>query len=616
MNLRHRGRILDLAEDAEKGTQPRVTSDIVLGKWIIGFLKDFKLLVILAFVLILLSAGAALVTPYISAGIIDQGLGEDPGVTTGDAKLLLIYCLALGGISIALAVVNVFKNLLLYNIGHKSVRKIRAITFTKLQSLSMKFFDTNETGQIISRVTNDCNKINELMSGTLITSITDFITVIGVAVFLIVMNWELGLITIGVSIPPIIIISYIFKVRSRRAYRKTRKTIADVTSSLSESIDGVKVSQSFTREQKNIKEFRKVSQEERKASLQAEAIFAATYPIFSFLSSAVVGFVYLYAGWTINKAGSTIHVPITVGEAIAFTLYIGMFFSPILNLTMFYNTFQSTMAATERIYDLNHTISEVEELSDAYTLPKIKGSVIFDNVTFAYIEGENVLEKFSLAVKAGESVAIVGPTGSGKTTLMNLLARFYEIQEGSISIDGHDIRKVTLDSIHSQMGIVLQDPFLFSGTIKENISYGNPNVSLRKIVQAAKMVNVHDFIKHAPEKYDTNVGEEGKRLSVGQRQLISFARAIINNPRILILDEATSSVDPYTEMLIKNAMDELLKNRTSFIIAHRLSTVRSADRIIVIKKGKIVEKGSNEELLALKGEYYKLYQLQFKEQEE
>ncbi|MBD3189613.1 MAG: ATP-binding cassette domain-containing protein [Candidatus Heimdallarchaeota archaeon] len=613
MSLRHRGKYRELADD--KGRKKRVASDWILAKWILGYLEDYKGLVFLAVVLILGSTGFGLISPYISKGIIDEGFGENPTVT-GDYQKLVMYVLALLGITIALALINLFKSITLYKIGFNSVRKIRKDTFSKLQSLSMNYFDKHGSGAIISRVTNDCDKVNELMSGSIITSFTDFVTIIGVAIILLIMNWELALICLGLSIPPIIIISYFFKIRARKAYRKTRKTIESVTSNLSETIDGVKVSKTFSQEKKKMDEFKKANLANQRANLRAEAIFAVVYPIFSFISSAVVGLVYVYTGWTIYFSGVTIHVPISIGEAIAFTQYIGLLFSPILNLTMFYNTFQSTMAATERIYELNTQKSRVEEKEDAMELKDIKGDVRFKDVDFSYVKGEPVLQKFNLDVEPGESIAIVGPTGAGKTTIMNLLARFYEVKGGKITIDGTNIQDVTLKSLHKQMGIVLQDPFLFSGTIKENIAYGKDNATDEEIELAAKLVNAHDFIKFIPDGYDSFIGEEGKRLSVGQRQLISFARAIIDNPKILILDEATSSVDPYTEMLIKDAMSELLRNRTSFIIAHRLSTVRNADRIIVLKKGKIVEEGCNEELLARKGEYYRLYTLQFKDQEE
>jgi ATP-binding cassette subfamily B protein len=349
--------------------------------------------------------------------------------------------------------------------------------------------------------------------------------------------------------------------------------------------------------------------------MKAVAVFATTFPLFNFMASAVIGFVYLYSGTTLIFGPTAIFKAITIGTAIAFTQYIGNFFRPILNLTMFYNTFQSTMAATERVYELYHSTSDVVEKEDAYVLPEIKGHVSFEKVDFSYKENEPVLRNFSLEVKPGETVAIVGPTGSGKTTIINLLARFYEIQAGTILIDGHNVQDITLESLHSQMGIVLQDPYLFTGTIAENIIYNQKEVPFDDIQVAADSVNAHEFIVRMPKGYDTEVGERGSKLSLGQRQLISFARALLPNPKILVLDEATSSVDPYTEILIKQALDKLLHGRTSFIIAHRLSTVRNADRIIVIKDGEIIEEGSNDVLLAKKGEYYRLYQLQFKDQE-
>ncbi|NHJ87772.1 MAG: ABC transporter ATP-binding protein, partial [Asgard group archaeon] len=429
MFLRRRGKYQKPTKDTTKEKQKRTISDIVLGKWVIGYFKDELKLVILVIILLVISSCIGLVTPYISSKIIDKGLGDDP-VNTGNALLLLYYCLGMAGIVIMNAFLDIFKNIILYKIGFKSVRKIRRDTFAKVQSLSMRFFDEQETGQIISRVTNDCNKVNDIMSGSLITSLVDFVKIIGVSIFLIVMNWMLGIITIAISIPSVLAVSYLFKVRARQAYRKTRKTIANVTATFSESIDGVKVSKSFSQEKKNIKDFRQVNLADRKANLQAEAIFAVTYPIYSFISTMVVGLVYLYTGFTLLNEGASGFLAISIGEAIAFASYIGMFFEPILNLSMFFNTFQSTMAATERIYELNHTVSDVIEKEGAIELPRIKGIVKFNDVTFSYVKGEKVLDRFNLNVKPGESVAIVGPTGAGKPTIMSLLARFYALQAG------------------------------------------------------------------------------------------------------------------------------------------------------------------------------------------
>ena len=616
MGYRRSGHFASLVEDEEQKERPKIASDWVLAKWILKFLfRDFKGLAITALVLVGLGSVLALASPKIIQIIVDRIFDNASLAIADKFHLLLILTLVLLAVALVSAVVQVFRTILLYKVGYNTVKKIRTETFIHLQSLSLKYFDTQESGRLISKVTNDCDKINELMSGGIITSLIDFLTLIGISIMLLVMNWQLALWCFLFSIPTTLLISFFFRRRARKAYRKTRKTIANVTANLSESISGVRVSKSFTRETRNIQEFRTVNEENRVANMKAVAVFATTFPLFNFIAAAVIGFVYLYGGWTLIFGSTVMFKAVTIGTAIAFTQYIGNFFRPILNLTMFYNTFQSTMAATERVYELNHTLSDVVEKEEAIELPEINGHVLFEKVDFAYKENEPVLKKFSLEVKPGETIAIVGPTGSGKTTIINLLARFYEIQDGIIRIDGHNIQDVTLNSLHSQMGIVLQDPYLFSGTIAENIIYNQKEVPFADIQVAAESVNAHEFIERMPKGYGTEVGERGSKLSVGQRQLISFARALLPNPKILILDEATSSVDPYTEIMIKQALNKLLFGRTSFIIAHRLSTVRTADRIIVIKDGEITEEGSNDDLLAKKGEYYRLYQLQFKDQE-
>ena len=609
------GHFASLIEEDELKERTRETSDIKLGSWILGYLKEYKAMVIIAIFLVIASSLMGLVSPLIIRYIVDGVLGDEYLLFADDRdKWLVILAFSLLAVAVISSIIDIFRIFLLYKIGYHTVKKIRTDTFNHLQSLSMKYIDNQETGRLISKVTNDCDKINELMSGGIITSLIDFITLIGVSVVLLVMNWELALWVFLFSIPTTLIISWSFRKRARKAYRKTRKTIANVTANLSESISGVKVSKSFTREGKNIKDFDKVNKENQQANMKAIAVFATTFPLFNFLATAVTGFVYYYGGFTLMF--NSMHVPLTIGTALAFTSYVGTFFRPILNLTMFYNTFQSTMAATERVYELNHTQSDVVEKEDAYEIPEIAGQVKFENVVFGYKENELVLNGFDLEVYPGETIAIVGPTGAGKTTIINLLARFYEIQEGAISVDGHNIQDITLESLRKQMGIVLQDPYLFSGTIAENIAYSLKDVPQEAIQTAAQAVSADEFIERMPNGYESTVGERGSKLSLGQRQLVSFARALLPNPKILILDEATSSVDPYTEIIIKRALDKLLTGRTSFIIAHRLSTVRTADRIIVIRDGKIVEEGTNDELLAKRGEYHRLYELQFKDQEE
>ncbi|MBN1328789.1 MAG: ABC transporter ATP-binding protein [Candidatus Heimdallarchaeota archaeon] len=611
------GHFDSLIEEEEKKERPKIASDWTLAKWILGFMfREYKGQVIIALILVGLSSVISLVSPQIMRYLIDEVFDLANAFTTEKRLLyLLLFTLSLLGVAIVTAILSIFRTILLNKIGYSVVKKIRTDTFNHLQKMSIKYFDTQEAGRLISKVTNDCDKINEMVSGEIITSIIDFITLIGIIGILLWMDWILALWVFVLSIPITVFISWTFRIRARKAYRKTRKTIATVTANLSESISGVRVSKSFTRESKNIQEFRTVNEENKQANMKAIAVFATTFPLFNFLASAVIGFVYFYGGYTQLFPETMFIHSVSIGSAIAFTQYVGTFFEPILNLTMFYNTFQSTMAATERVYEMNHTSSDVIEHEDAYELPEIQGHIKFDNVVFGYKENELVLNQFNLEVQPGESIAIVGPTGSGKTTIINLLARFYEIQDGAIFIDGHNIQDVTLNSLHRQMGIVLQDPYLFTGSIAENIVYNQIEAPFEDIQNAANAVNAAEFIENLHKGYETQVGERGSKLSLGQRQLISFARALLPNPKILILDEATSSVDPYTELLIKKALTKLLSGRTSFIIAHRLSTVRNADRIVVIKNGKIIEEGTNEDLLARKGEYYRLYQLQFKDQE-
>ncbi|MFW9924785.1 MAG: ABC transporter ATP-binding protein, partial [Candidatus Thorarchaeota archaeon] len=595
MGFRQGGHFAALIEDEEKKERPKIVSDVTLAKWIIHYLRQYKALFITALVLVVLSSIISLIAPQILRFIIDDILNNTENSIEDRQRLLLIYGLILLAVAIVSAIIGVFRTIVLFNMGFKTVKKIRTDTFNHLQSLSLKYIDNQEAGRLISKVTNDCDKINELMSGGIITSLIDFITLIGISGIMLWMNWELALLIFAFSIPTTLLISWSFRNRARKAYRKTRKTIANVTANLSESISGVRVSKSFTREGKNIQEFENINKENKDANMKATAVFATTFPLFNFLASLVTGFVYFYGGWTLTF--NSLHISVSIGVAIAFTQYVGNFFDPILNLTMFYNTFQSTMAATERVYELNHSVSDVVEKENAHDLPEIKGHVKFDDVIFGYKENELVLNHFNLEVNPGETIAIVGPTGAGKTTIINLLSRFYEIQSGAIYIDGQNIQDVTLESLHKQMGIVLQDPYLFSGTIRENIGYAQKDVPLELIKEAAAAVSADEFIERMPLKYQTTVGERGSKLSLGQRQLISFARALLTNPKILVLDEATSSVDPYTEILIKKALSKLLYGRTSFIIAHRLSTVRNADRIVVLKSGKIVEEGNNDTLL-------------------
>jgi len=393
-----------------------------------------------------------------------------------------------------------------------------------------------------------------------------------------------------------------------------RTRISKVTSKLQESISGIREIQSFKRERDTIEEFSNVNLENFQANLQATKVWGSFFPTIQFIQALGSGIVILYGGWLAFN-GMLGSMEDAVGTLITFVMYVGMFFGPIFDLTNFYNTVQSALAAAERIFEMLDVEPEIKDSEDAVEIPSIKGDIEFRNVVFGYDPEHPVLHNVSFHVKPKETIALVGPTGAGKSTIVKMLCRFYDPQSGQILIDGYDIKKVKQKSLRRRMGIVLQETFLFSGTIMDNIKYGKIDATDEEAITAAKLVGAHQFIEKLPDGYNTRIGERGAGLSVGQKQLISFARALLRNPAILILDEATSSIDPYTDLLIRKAMKVLLRDRTSIIIAHRLSTVRDADRILVIDDGRIVEEGSHEELIKKGGLYSHLYEMQFKEPE-
>jgi ABC-type multidrug transport system fused ATPase/permease subunit len=439
-----------------------------------------------------------------------------------------------------------------------------------------------------------------------VTLISDLLTLFVIVAIMLWLNIPLTLVTLLV-IPMLALLTWILQSRLRRAFRATRKKIAVVTSRLEESISGMKEIQSFTRERDTMETFRQANIADLQANVQAGRLFALAMPAVQVIGSIGTCLV-LWFGGVFALSGE-----ITVGLMVAFLLYVTRFFRPIMQLTFFFNTVQRSMAAAERIFETLDTKPEIVDAEKAVELTNVKGEVVFDNVTFGYNPDNPVLKDVNIHVKPGETLAIVGPTGAGKSTLVKLLSRFYEPQYGTIKIDGYDVQNVTQDSLHRQMGVVLQEPFLFSGTIMENIRYGKPDATENEVKNVAKMVGAHKFIVDFPQGYETNVRERGTRLSVGQRQLLSFARALLRDSPILILDEATSSIDPYTELKIKKGLSVLLKGRTTLAIAHRLSTVRNADKIIAVNEGRIVEEGNHRELIQRKGMYYRLYKKQFKD---
>ncbi|MFH1180288.1 MAG: ABC transporter ATP-binding protein, partial [Candidatus Bathyarchaeota archaeon] len=435
--------------------------------------------------------------------------------------------------------------------------------------------------------------------------IADLLTLVGIIGIMLYMNWQLSLITFSV-IPLMMIFLYIWGRRVRKVYRETRKTIASVSAKMEESVSGMKEIQSYSREGETRKEFRQINQSNMEANVQAGQVMSAFWPAVG-IFTAIGNFLVLWFGGGAVMAGT-----LSVGVLFGFMSYLTRFFMPIQDLSTFWNSVQSALAAAERVFDIMDTPKGIMDKPEAFELPRIEGHIEYDHLSFRYEDDQPVLSEIELEIKPNTTVALVGPTGVGKTTMINLLYRFYDPKEGALKVDGHDIRDVKLASLRKKMAVVLQDNFLFTGTVMENIRYGNLDATDEEIIEVAQIVGAHEFIEKLPEAYQTEVRERGSRLSVGQRQLISLARALLADPRILIMDEATSSIDAYTELIIQQALDKVFKNRTSIIIAHRLSTVRNADMIIVLHEGRIAEKGSHDELIMQGGLYKQLYEMQFK----
>ncbi|MFF2482231.1 ABC transporter ATP-binding protein [Paenibacillus sp. NPDC058071] len=525
----------------------------------------------------------------------------------GEPSLTKLYMF--GGIMLALFVIqwaaNAYRIKYTNIIGQKVIYDLRHHLFQHIQKLSFRFYDKRPAGSVLVRVTNDVNALQDLFTNGVVNLLMDCVQLVGIVAILLIWNFKLGL-AVMVTVPLMFIVSTALRKRIRFAWQTVRMKQSRINAHLNESIQGMKVTQAYVQEKDNMQFFEHMNSDNLKSWNRASTLNQSFGPIIEITSAIGTFILFMYGSYLIQNN------LITVGVLVGFANYIGNFWDPINRLGQMYSQLLIAMASSERIFEFIDEDPTVSEQQDAKPLANIRGDVKFDNIVFEYEKGRPALKGVSIDVKAGQSIALVGHTGSGKSTIINLLCRFYDPVEGRVLVDGRDIRDVTIDSLRSQVGIVLQDTFIFSGTIRDNIRYGKLDATDEEIVEAAKAVNAHEFIVNLPDGYDTEVEERGSVLSMGQRQLLSFARALLSDPRVLILDEATASIDTETELKIQGALKTLLAGRTSFMIAHRLSTIRNADEIIVLDHGRIVEQGSHEELIAKGGVYNGLIEAQYR----
>ena len=572
---------------------------------LLPYIWPFKGLVILATVSMLIYTGTQVAVPWII------GLAIDDYIIAGDfVGLTWIF-----GIFIAIAAVNWLTNFTqqfsMEKVGQGVLYDLRRNVFGHVQKHSVSFFDRMEVGRLMSRTQGDVGQLQEF-SALVVMTLGELLSLVGIVAALLIMDLKLGLITMAV-LPLLILTMVIWQPLARRAFMEIRRAISIVNGELNQNITGVRVVQAMNRQDRNLESFDRLNVTHREANLWANRMSSGLIPAVDILTAIAIGLA-IFFGAQMVMSGELAEA----GVLVAFILYIQRFFDPIRNLTMMYTQLQRSMASGSRIFDLLDWEPELVDAQDAITLPEIRGEIELQDVSFSYVEDEDVIKNVNLHVEPGEVVAIVGPTGAGKTTLVSLMSRFYDVEpdRGAILVDGYDVRTVVRSSLASQMSMVLQEPYLFSGTVKENIKYSHTEASDERMVDAAKAVGAHDFIMALENGYDTYLAERGTNLSVGQRQLLSFARAIVADPKILILDEATANIDSYTEVLIQRALAELLKDRTAIVIAHRLSTIRGADKIVVLNFGEVMEVGNHDELLAMDGLYAHLYHMNYAAMEE
>ncbi|MBU5345567.1 ABC transporter ATP-binding protein/permease [Paenibacillus lautus] len=571
---------------------------------LISYMKPYaKQILPLIGLMMVIGTITKLAIPFLTSLAIDQAI--DP--RDGNPSLTLLYQITIAVLAMYIIqwVAGIFRIRFTNIIGQRVIYDLRADLFQHIQRLSFNFFDKRPAGSVLVRVTNDVNSLQDLFTNGVVNLIIDCVQLVGIVVILLLINWKLGLAVI-VTVPIMFFISTKLRVRIRRAWQDVRIRNSRINSHLNESIQGIRVTQAYTQEEENMKFFDNMNMDSKKSWDKASAMNQGFGPLIE-ITGGFGSLILFWLGAVLIQQGE-----LTIGLLIAFTQYVGNFWEPINRLGQMYNQLLVAMASSERIFEFIDEKPSIDDQPGAQKLPTIKGDIKLENVVFEYEKGRQALKGINLNVKAGQSIALVGHTGSGKSTIINLLSRFYDITEGKLTIDGYDIQSVTVESLRNQIGIVLQDTFIFSGTIRDNIRFGRLDATNEEIEDVAKAVGAHEFIVQMPGGYDTEVEERGNMLSMGQRQLLSFARALLADPRILILDEATASIDTETELKIQEALKVLLQGRTSFIVAHRLSTIRHADHIVVLDHGKIIEEGNHSQLMQKQGTYHGLIEAQYR----
>ena len=566
---------------------------------LLPYIWPFKKLAIISAIAMLIYTGTQVAIPWLIGFTIDEFI--EFGNFTGLTWMFVLF--------LVIAAVNWVMNFIMQfsmeKVGQGILFNLRRDVFHHVQKQSVSFYDKTEVGRMMSRVQGDVGQLQEF-AALVVMTLGELLGLVGIIVALLILDLQLGLITM-VVLPLLILTMVIWQPLMRKAFMEVRRTISIVNGELNQNITGVRVVQALNRQDMNLDNFNNLNVDHREANMSASRLSAGLLPVVDILTAVAIGLAIFFGARMIGGGG------LQIGVLVAFILYIQRFFDPIRNLTMMYTQLQRSMASGSRIFDLLDWEPDLVDEDNAPELPAIRGEVEFKNVSFSYVDGEDVLKDVNVHIEPGEVVAVVGPTGAGKTTFISLMSRFYDVDQGrgTVSVDGYDVRKIVRGSLANQMSMVLQEPYLFSGTVRENIKYNHTEATDEQMIEASRAVGAYDFIMALESGYDTFLAERGGNLSVGQRQLLSFARAIVANPRILILDEATANIDSYTELLIQRALDELLKDRTAVVIAHRLSTIRGADKIVVLNFGEVMEVGNHDQLMARDGLYAHLYKMNY-----